>query len=217
MSAVRYRAWRIEADGKRVALRPGGRRVFGPRALAWLKRRAHRRGYRMQIRRVVPKRSRVGQMIELAEQFARVGIREDGPNRGASVERFQNATSVPGTGWPWCMAFVVYCAITAGIDLPYRGAYVPSFEAWARKAGRWRSTPRRGYAVVFDFGGDGLADHVGIVVEAGQSADVTIEGNTSSGDTGSQSNGDGVYRRVRPHSQIKGYVDLRGLPKRKGS
>lgn len=59
-----------------------------------------------------------------------------------------------------------------------------------------------GDIVFFDWDKSGDCDHVGIVEAAGSSQVTTIEGNTSSGNSGSQSNGDGVYRRYRTYSQI---------------
>lgn len=61
---------------------------------------------------------------------------------------------------------------------------------------------RPGDIVFFDWDKSGDCDHVGIVEAAGSSQLTTIEGNTSAGNKGSQSNGDGVYRRYRSYSQV---------------
>ena len=80
-------------------------------------------------------------------------------------------------------------------------------ESWGRKTGKWK--PRipgyvapTGSIVIFKF------SHTGIVLSGEKSADITIEGNTSSGNRGSQRDGDGVFQRTRSHSIIKGYVVL---------
>ena len=59
---------------------------------------------------------------------------------------------------------------------------------------------------MFDWQGDGVADHIGIVEEnhADEGWMQTIEGNTSPGSGGSQSNGGGVYRRARNYNSIIG-------------
>ncbi|MFI6548505.1 hypothetical protein ACIBO9_35205 [Streptomyces prunicolor] len=59
----------------------------------------------------------------------------------------------------------------------------------------------------FDWDGDGVADHVGIVEKDSAAGAVVarIEANTSSGAAGSQSNGDGVYHRIRYRSSILGF------------
>jgi hypothetical protein len=127
-------------------------------------------------------------------------------NRGEQVQRYQAATTVAGTGWPWCVAFRRWCRDTAGVDRGgYRGAYVPHLELWARKAGKWRTRPSIGADVIFDWDGDGVGDHVGIVEKV--SPFVTVEGNTQAGARGDQSNGGGVWRRTdRQHTTIRGYV-----------
>lgn len=65
-----------------------------------------------------------------------------------------------------------------------------------------KNSLRAGDIVFFDWDKSGDCDHVGIVESVGSSRITTIEGNTSSGNSGSQSNGDGVYRRYRTYSQI---------------
>lgn len=65
-----------------------------------------------------------------------------------------------------------------------------------------KNSLRPGDIVFFDWDKSGDCDHVGIVESASTSRVTTIEGNTSSGNSGSQSNGDGVYRRYRTYSQI---------------
>jgi CHAP domain protein len=57
---------------------------------------------------------------------------------------------------------------------------------------------QRGDVVLFDWDHDGLTDHVGIVeANLGDGWLQTIEGNTSPSNAGSQSAGNGVYRRQR--------------------
>ena len=53
----------------------------------------------------------------------------------------------------------------------------------------------------FDWDGDGLADHTGFADYRSGEYVHTVEFNTSNG-AGSQSNGGGVYRRVRAHDDI---------------
>nr|DAN40215.1 MAG TPA: CHAP domain protein [Caudoviricetes sp.] len=59
---------------------------------------------------------------------------------------------------------------------------------------------QRGDVVLFDWDQDGLTDHVGIVeANLGDGWLQTIEGNTSPSNAGSQSAGNGVYRRQRSY------------------
>lgn len=80
-------------------------------------------------------------------------------------------------------------------------AYVPYIEQAAQKQGRVvaKTGAQPGDIITFDWNGDGVADHVGIV-EANKGSYVqTIEGNTSASD---QSNGGSVQRRTRAWSTV---------------
>ncbi len=84
----------------------------------------------------------------------------------------------------WCACFVSWCANECGyID---SGA-VPKFSdcptgvQWFKAAGRWLpggSAPAPGDIVFFDWDGDGVSDHVGIVESCDGSTVRTIEGNS---------------------------------------
>lgn len=96
----------------------------------------------------------------------------------------------------WCGSFVHGCLKAGGVDLPDGVRYCPTILVWARQGSYGLSlttTPKPGDLALFDFGGDGVMDHVGLV----ESAPTNIEGNTSPGTGGSQNNGGGVYRRTR--------------------
>lgn len=111
------------------------------------------------------------------------------------------------SGVPYCAMFVTWVFDRAGILSAIPGgafAYVPYGINAARNAGRLisKTSAQAGDIICFDWDGDGVADHVGIV-EANRGSYVqTIEGNTSSGAGGSQSNGGGVYRRARAWSDV---------------
>lgn len=113
------------------------------------------------------------------------------------------------SGVPYCAMFASYCLNWAGVKaagLP--GSYVPWILSANSDAGRLVSNEdaQPGDLVMFDWQGDGVADHIGIVEEnhADEGWMQTIEGNTSSGSGGSQSNGGGVYRRARNYGSIIG-------------
>lgn len=120
---------------------------------------------------------------------------------------------------PWCdMAVSKWAADSGNAAVVGRFAYCPSHVNWFRARGQWvsKNAPaKRGDVVFFTWDGGPVADHVGIVTEdAPASASVrTIEGNTSSGNAGSQGNGDGCYRRVRSRVFILGF----GRPAYSGS
>ena len=59
-------------------------------------------------------------------------------------------------------------------------SYCPTGVEWFRSRGQWQdrnSIPVPGSIIYFDWGGDGIADHVGIVESCDGSTVYTIEGN----------------------------------------
>jgi surface antigen len=113
-------------------------------------------------------------------------------------------------GVSWCDIFIswLFGQFPGGLDaIGGKNAYTPSHAEWFRRNGRWGTTPKVGAVVFFDFPDSvDRIQHVGIVEKIlGPGRVQTIEGNTSPGDAGSQSNGDGVYRRERPARYIAGY------------
>jgi hypothetical protein len=117
-------------------------------------------------------------------------------------------------GGPWCAAFIQWCLKKHGMwydaALPF---YCPSLVQKAKAEGRWigaTGTPAPGDLVIY--GTTGYA-HVGFVVRTLSLGRIeTIEGNTSSGVLGSQSNGDGVYRRTRTRSWVRGFIRMSYAP-----
>lgn len=138
--------------------------------------------------------------------------RWDDPEEGTKYGRwFAAETGDPyygESGVPYCAMFASWCFAQAGASFPaFPSAYCPDIVNAAYEAGRtpYNEDARPGDLVLFDWGGDGIADHVGIVEENHPESETmtTIEGNTSAGSSGSQGNGGGVYRRVRHYSQIR--------------
>lgn len=85
----------------------------------------------------------------------------------------------------WCACFVSWCAdqcgyIESGV-IP-KHSYCPTGVEWFRSRGQWQdrnSIPAPGSVIYFDWGGDGVADHVGIVESCDGSIVYTIEGNAN--------------------------------------
>lgn len=122
-------------------------------------------------------------IIDAARKY--VGVHESTPAHWALIDKYNQIVSAKhGTyrmtyGDPWCAAFVSLCAAEAGLtSFPFSAACQPMKE-WATKNGRWSSTPNVGGLVLFDWDGDGIADHVGIVETVSGQNIGTIEGNTS--------------------------------------
>lgn len=158
-------------------------------------------------------------VARIAERY--VGVKGEGPrgNHGAEIRRFQESTWLEGTGWPWCAAFVSYVFQVAARDegfalvsidaLPRTPRAYDFDTVWAQRNSalvfsprQKKIRPRRGDIVVFNF------SHVGIIARAPGTGGIveTVEGNTSPGNTGSQRDGAGVYRRRRNVSLVRNFV-----------
>lgn len=150
------------------------------------------------------------QMIKLAQ--GEIGVHETPPgsNTGPRIREYQNATNLGGTGWPYCAAFDQWLCKQVGVDPGYHGASVPEWAAYAQKHGQWRTKPLPGRFPVMDFQHDHEDDHIGVVERVANGEPVTIEANTSPDNTGSQSNGGGVYRRTGRKPYIVGYIEVFG-------
>lgn len=111
-------------------------------------------------------------------------------------------------GEPWCDIGVSWAFDQCGMGaVEGKFAYCPYHVSSFKRRGRWHtSNPQPGDVVFFDWGRDGVADHVGFVVrDLGDGRIETIECNTQSGAAGNQSDGGGVYRRYRSKSTVMGY------------
>ena len=105
-------------------------------------------------------------------------------------------------GYPWCMMFVQWCFSKAKQPLPKRTASCSELLNWykANNPRDIKAAPIANDIAIYRFG------HTGIVERDDGDYVITIEGNTSPTDSGSQSNGDGVYRRKRHKSLVSAYI-----------
>lgn len=137
--------------------------------------------------------------LALAKAVREIGVQEEGGNnKGVRVESYLRAVD-RWPGVPWCAAFVSWCfEEAAGFNLPFTSAGVEVIYNHGKKNDWIVSRPFKGDLVLF---GEGFGDHIGFVEKVLGIGPVlvlqTVEGNTSSGEAGSQFNGDGVYRRRR--------------------
>lgn len=129
-------------------------------------------------------------VIRVATQ--EVGVEEDpiGSNTGPRVRDFQAATSLPGTGWPWCGAFVQWVLARAGVEQDACSASTESTYLAAKGLGWLSSKPVPGCLILW------RGVHVGVVVGVRDGVVDTIEGNS----------GDRVARRVRAIGNGETYV-----------
>ncbi|MCW0193383.1 MAG: peptidoglycan-binding protein [Rhodococcus sp.] len=161
---------------------------------------------------------------EEMSRWARQGFRETRTNYVPQLEPIAAKCGFSEfyqrMGWPWCAYATLLSGYIAGLNSAklgragkYNALYVPEIVAMAR-AGKFGlsvvdwANARDGDLVVFNFDG-GVDDHIGRLdgdPDPGAQFVETVEGNTSSGNTGSQNNGDGVYARIRHKSLITALI-----------
>lgn len=134
----------------------------------------------------------------LAAARSRLGVTESPP--GSNRTPFGAWYGLDG--YPWCMMFVQWCFHQAGLPLPCRTASCSELLGWYRKHHREQIAggPLPGDIVIYNFG------HTGIVESAAGETVTAIEGNTSPGSRGSQSDGGGVYRRTRDRKLVSAFI-----------
>lgn len=145
--------------------------------------------------------------IAMAEYDRGVAEVPPGSNTGPRIREYQAATWLGGTGWPWCVAFALWCWQRAlGRPLPYRGAGAYAWLDWARGAG-WAlpsHNPRLwqpGDLVVFALG----AGHMGLLRRPVSDGIVsTVDGNVA----------DAVRLRDRSLTLVRGVIRVRVEPTR---
>lgn len=143
-------------------------------------------------------------VISLAASF--LGVHEEPPGSNNVIFNTDYyGYPVSGASYPWCCAYVWDIFRMAGAsELFYDGrktAYCPTVAQWAYETGRDRTFDEAEYGdlVLFDWDGDGVADHIGFVVGLNGGVLETIEGNTSDTD---HSNGGWVLGRRRYRESV---------------
>lgn len=137
--------------------------------------------------------------------YSRWNDPETGTKYGRWYANKTGYTWYGANGVAYCAMFVSWVFDQAGQSAPgLPGAYCPTMLAKGGTVSKRNA--QAGDIVYFDWGGDGVPDHVGIVEKNCGSYIQTIEGNTSSGNSGSQGNGGGVYRRTRNWSVVRAIV-----------
>ena len=142
----------------------------------------------------------------IREAAGEIGATESPP--GSNRQPYA-AEAGHANGQPWCASFVVAMMRRCGVRLPSESPYTPTMAAGFRNTGTWQgrnSDVNPGDVCFFDFPDSvDRIQHVGIVEQATDDTVTCIEGNTSAGSGGSQSNGGGVFRRTRSRSVVVGF------------
>ena len=149
---------------------------------------------------------------------SKVGMVEHpaGSNRGPGKDGISaiQKESIGFDGQPWCQCFASYSAQVGSkgrLKARWFGGYTVGVVNMARRGERDLKLislreARPGDWIEFNFPGGEFVDHVGVFLRASNGTVTCIEGNTSSGDGGSQANGGGCFTRTRPISQVGAVV-----------
>lgn len=148
----------------------------------------------------------MSQVDRLIKRFSdEIGTTENPPNSN----RTKYGQDYGWNGVPWCVQFMWWGFAKEKMQgLFYSGRKTAScgqLKTYAEKAGLWvTSDYKRGDLVIMDFSNNSTqTDHIGIVERAEGSVLITIEGNTSPDDKGSQYNGGAVCRKRRDTRTVK--------------
>lgn len=138
-------------------------------------------------------------------------VRETSYNGGPAVEAIIGSTGLnPKGDYSWCAAAVEFCCEVAGTGLgppDPKSASVAQWRNWGSNNNRLSSTPKRGSLALF-VRPDGTG-HIEVVAQVYSSGKLRTYGaNTSPGTSGSQSNGDGYYERIRAANFFQRYIDM---------
>lgn len=155
----------------------------------------------------------------LEHAIAWVGVKETSPNRSPEIDEMKRVLNGKTDRLAWCGDFVTFMFLIVGYDLrigkTFNWRYCPSWvEAATRNTVVYGHPPARiikasrvapGTIALFDWDGDGVADHIGFVEKHyGLASRViatpiaTVEGNTENA----------VKRRLRSRSSIMMFVDV---------
>lgn len=119
-----------------------------------------------------------------------------------------------GSYQEWCACFVSWCGERAGL---IESGAMPRFSlcsdgmSWFQSHGKWQaagSTPTAGSLVFFDWGSDGVPDHVAIVEKCENGIVYTVEGNTSTRVNGESIRGVWQHQYNINNTNILGYGSL---------
>lgn len=124
---------------------------------------------------------RIETILSLAR--AQIGTAEQPPGSNNVVYNTDYYGSpVSGPQYPWCCAFIWWLFDKTGLGALFCGgektAYCPYVVSWARDHGQWVTGDYQpGDLLLYDWDGDGVADHIGVCERLVGQAAIAIEGN----------------------------------------
>lgn len=125
--------------------------------------------------------SDIQKIIDFAKQ--QIGVSEQPP--GSNNVIYNTAYyggAVQGANFPWCCTFIWWLFKETGLSNLFCGgqktAYCPFVVGYAKEHNQWiTENYKPGDLLLFDWDGDGTADHIGLCIDWDGGTGVTIEGN----------------------------------------
>lgn len=142
--------------------------------------------------------------------ISQVGTTEYPPNSNkVKYNTEYYGQEVSGDAYPWCITFLWWCFTHGGESAAFYGGNktASSTQLMNYYIGQEQfvtSGYKIGDIVFYNFSGGSGADHAEIIISVGNGVYVTVGGNTTPGDEGSQNNGGCVARKTRYASQFLG-------------
>lgn len=129
---------------------------------------------------------------------SQVGVREQGENNVKYNTDYYGAP-VSGAAYPWCAAFIWdgfrECGLSALFCGGEKTAYCPYVVNYAKTHGQWVTGGYKpGDLILYDWGKDGQADHIGFCTAVSGDVLTTVEGNV----------GEAVKRLTRRAAEVMG-------------
>lgn len=158
--------------------------------------------------------------------LSQVGVKEvGGNNNGPQIRKYQAATSLKPSSWPWCAAFtawiiqqwlkdkrnVEWLNLSNLTPEQWRPKTAAAFGylSWAKdrptttKVLTPKAKPQVGDFAVFDF------SHIGIISKVNSNGSFQcVEGNTNGRGTRDSTSGDGVWLKTRTPSLVRNYIRI---------
>lgn len=137
-------------------------------------------------------------ILDLAK--SQVGVSETPPGSNNVIYNTDYyGGAVQGASFPWCCVFIWWLFWKSGLSALFCGgqktAYCPFVVNYARQNGQWVTTGYKpGDLFLYDWDGDGVADHIGICMEWFGYYGTAIEGNA----------GEKVSRLTRYSEEVMG-------------
>jgi hypothetical protein len=123
----------------------------------------------------------------LAAMGSMVGMSEHNNGDAAQINAITQKSGINCQTTPWCAAYAMNMLKDYGV-LDSSSCdninYCPTIRNWAKSQNLWEGrgsgyTPNPGDAILFDWNGDGTAQHIGVVERVENGKVYTIEGNSS--------------------------------------